>query len=299
MKKILRFDYYVNKQSNKGKKLDKCFEEIKKELEQEPEILRNKIVSGYTLRFRKIEKVKVKEDSTSSHYFWIGHIEKIDTYSEAAVGTIDGERETYATGEDEGPIKDIMILFDPFNNIVSSHRTNALSYMQLNSFLKQITDDEDLELDIVVDEAVISKLEKIPGIREIEYSVATPKNWRNIASTGNNINQDLLLADKLKAGRMKVVITPQKGEFINKEVAVRKMKSLLPFAGKEVSVLKVKGNVSDTTDTLDLINGKIDSKKTIDLTRGKKVTFVIVSELIEEAYREKKNMFDYMFIQSK
>lgn len=192
-----------------------------------------------------------------------------------------------------------MVLFDPFNNIVSSHRTNALSYMQLNSFLKQITDDEDLELDIVVDEAVISKLEKIPGIREIEYSVATPKNWRKLASAGNNINQDLLLADKLKAGRIKVSITPQKGELINKEVAVRKMKSLLPFAGNEVSVLKVKGNVSDTTDTLDLINGKIDSFKTIDLTRGKKVTFVIVSELIEAAYREKKNMFDNMFIQSK
>lgn len=64
MKKTLRFDYYVNKQSNKGEKLDKCFEKIKKELEQNPEILRNKIVSGYTLRFRKIEKVKVKEKKT-------------------------------------------------------------------------------------------------------------------------------------------------------------------------------------------------------------------------------------------
>lgn len=297
VKRDIRFDFYKISQGEEGNSLLSCLTEIEKELQLEPETLRNKKVNGYAVRFREVQKVLV-DTTPNSNYFLIGHIEKIDTYSEAYVGKIDGDRATYGEGEDEGPIKDTIILYDPFNGIVSSHRTNALSYSQLNNFLRQITDDEDFDLEVIIDDAVIDKLEKIPGIREIEYSIAAPQRWDKIAS-GRSINADLALGEKLQAGRMKVIITPEKGGFINKEMAVKKVKALLPYVKEEVSVLKVKGNISDNTDTLDLINGKIDALKTINLTKGKKLTFVIVKQKIEEAYREKKKLFDSIYIRKK
>ncbi|ATP40711.1 hypothetical protein CSE16_11995 [Solibacillus sp. R5-41] len=297
VKRDIRFDYYKLQQGVNSNSLLDCLVEIESELRQSPEVLRNKSINGYFVRLREIKKVLV-DTTPNSHYFLIGHIEKIDTYSEAYVGKIDGARATYGEADDEGPIKDTIILYDPFNGIVSSHRTNALSYAQVTSFFKQITDDEDLDLEVIVDDAVIDKLEKIPGIREIEYSIAAPQRWSKLAS-GRSINADLDLGSKLEAGRMKVIITPEKGSFINREMAVKKVKALLPFINEEVSVLKVKGNVSENTDTLDLINGKIESLKVINIPRGKKLTFVLVKQKIEEAYREKKKLFDNMFVRSK
>ena len=298
MKKDIRFDYYKLHQGTVGNSLTSCLEVISKELESEPQILRNKEIQGYTVRFREINKIPIDSTPNSPNFFWVAHIEKIDTFSEAYVGKIDGTRSTYGEAEDEGPIKDTIILYDPFNSIVSSHRTNALSYMQLNRFLVQITEDDDLDLEVVVDDGVIEKLEKIPGIKEIEYSIAAPQQWGKLASKNRSINADLELGEKLEAGRMKVIISPEKGSYINKKMAIKKVKSLLPFVKAEVSVLKVKGNVSDQTDTLDMINGKIDALKSINLTKGKKLTFEIVKQKIEEAYREKKKLFDNMFINS-
>lgn len=295
--KNIRFDYYRLHQGTKGSRLNKCLEDIKKELQTKPkEVLRNKTVSGYVVRFRELKKI---QDSSHSRFYWIGHIEKIDTFSEAYVGKIDGDRDTYGDGVDEGPIKDTIVLFDPFNDIISAHRTNALSYNQLNNFLLQITDDEDLDLEVVVDDRVVDRLEKIPGIREIEYSIAAPQRWSRLASDNRSINGDLELGDKLEAGRMKIIITPEKGQFINRAAAVKKLKALLPYANEEVSVLKVKGNVSNDTDTLDLINGKMETLKSVNLTKGQKLTFVTVKEKIEEAYLEKKKLLDRMFISIK
>lgn len=291
--KNIRFDYYRLHQSTNGSRLNKCLEEIQKELETKPkEVLRNKTVSGYVVRFRELKKIQ----ESTSRFFWIGHIEKIDTYSEAYVGKIDGDRDTYGEGADEGPIKDTIVLFDPFNDIISAHRTNALSYNQLTNFLLQNTEDDDLDLEVVVDDRIIDRLEKIPGIREIEYSIAAPQRWDKLASDSRSIDGDLELGNKLEAGRMKITITPEKNQFINKAAALRKLKALLPYANEEVSVLKVRGNVTNDTDTLDLINGKMESLKTVKLTKGQKLTFVTVKEKIEEAYLEKKKLLDRMFI---
>lgn len=297
VKRDIRFDFYKLNQGNEGTPLKDCLLAVEKGLKKNPVTLRNKTVSGYILRLREVQKVLI-DNTPGSKYFFIGHIEKLDQYSEAYVGEIDGKRTTYGDGEDEGLIKDTIILYDPFNGIVSSHRTNTLSYSQLNRFLVQLTEDEDFDLEVIVDDAVIDKLEKIPGIREIEYSIAAPQRWEKLASN-RSINADLGLGAKLEAGRMKVIITPERGGFINRDMAVKKVKALLPFVKEEVSVLKVKGNVSEDTDTLDLINGKVEALKVVDIPKGKKLTFVLVKQKIEEAYREKKKLFDSMFIRKK
>lgn len=293
--KTIKFDYYQLTQTEQGTSLNEILESIETELNTTPKKIRNIGVSGYVLRIRNLYKVSL-ESKNHGRYCWIGHIEKLDTYSEAYVGTVDGERTTYAEGEDEGPIKDSTFLFDPFVNVFSSHRSNTLSYMQLNSFLQELTNDEELELEVIVDPNVISKLDKIPEIKEVEYSIAAPQKWNKIALASNSVNDDLKLAAKLNAGRMKVVISPEKGQTIDKSNAIKKIKALLPYAKQEVTVLKVKGLKSEETDTLDLIHGKLDSTKFVSLPKGKKLTFVLVEEKIEEAYKEKFKLFNSMFI---
>lgn len=295
VKRQIKFDYYQLTQSSMGKYLENVLIELETELKSNPKVFRNIEVSGYILRVRSIKKVNV-DDKNLNRYCWIGHIEKIDTYSEAYVGDLTGNRNTYAEGDDEGPIKDSIFLYDPFINIISSHRSNTLSYMQLNSYLRNITNDDELSLEVIVDPNVISKLQNIPEIKEIEYSIAAPQKWGKMASASRDINSDLLLAQKLNAGRMKVCIGPEKGDKIDKSNALKKIKSLLPFAKQEVTVLKVKGVLSDETDTLDLIHGKFEATKYINLTKGKKLTFVQVEESIEEAYKEKFRTLNDMFI---
>jgi len=48
---------------------------VERELDMFPEVLRNKEISGYTVRFRELIKINV-DDIPKSKFSWIGHIEK-------------------------------------------------------------------------------------------------------------------------------------------------------------------------------------------------------------------------------
>lgn len=299
--KKVNYDFFTINYGD-GIKKDMLSEQLEKELGiVNAKKLNNVKVFDFTARVRHIEKRKInkKLNEYKDNYYWVVSIERLNTNDEAYVGDLNGARDTYGQGPDQGPLTDTVFLFNPLNGVLILQRSRGgMGMGAFTKYLSKLTGAEDLTLEIIVDPNTISKLNKISAIKSIEYKISPPTNFKSFSKETRSFQGDLQLAKKLSGANLKVVIGAEKGEVLNKENAVKKIKSFLN-AEVDASVLRVNGQISGEVEVLDLISKKIVYTKVFNLTKGKKVTFVNLLDALEDAYNAKKTLLNTLYINEK
>ena len=112
--KRIQCNFFYFQESEKGK-INQLFETQKAILDNRK--VTNIPVSNFFLRITFLEK----RNDISKHW-WVGIIERLETTEEVESSDLAGNKKVYASGEDEGPIKNTGFLYDPQTNTVVLHR---------------------------------------------------------------------------------------------------------------------------------------------------------------------------------
>lgn len=253
-------------------------------------------VFNYLLRIGSLKKVKKNQSfpSMDDNYLWVGAIERINVSDEAYAGKkgVPG-RSTFASGDDEGPLKDTVFLYDPKTGVLILERSRGgLYHANMTNYISSLCHDENVILKIMVDSKVLTKLEKLPVINSIEYSISTP-NPSSLSNNGRAVHGDINLLNLLNGNKLNIVIGTDKDNYLKKANALTKVKDLLS-SKESISRLVVKGTNNSDLEILDLIKERIEASKKVNAGAGKKVSFVHVMDTIVDVYRDKENLIkDY------
>ncbi|WP_106494854.1 DUF6731 family protein [Lentibacillus sp. Marseille-P4043] len=274
-----------------------------KYLEGNTDIFNNKLTGEYAkanktevelaktvLRIGALNKIKRNESfaTMENNYVWVAAIERINTDEESYVGKRgESSRKTYAADPDEGPLNDTVFLYDPQTGVIIVQRNRGgVSLNAMLNFIIAICHSEKIDLEIMIDPKILDKLDKIPLIKSIEYSVAKPTDLSDHKNKDRTTGGDIRLANKLKANKLKVVLGADKGEYLERSSAIKKVKSII-HSKSDVGVMKVNGFHGDVEETLDLVNQRIVHAETVKAGRGKKVNYINIMSNIERAFRKK------------
>lgn len=290
--KKINFDFFT---LHYGQNTSDTFDE-KLELESTKANYTEIEMFGYILRIGSLKKVKRNKDfaSMDKNYLWVGAIERIDVKDEAYAGKkgVPG-RSTYAAGADEGPLKDTVFLYDPKTGVLILQRSRGgLTHNNMTNYISSLCHDENVILKVMVDKKVLTKLDKIPIINTIEYSISVP-NPDSLKNDNRAVHGDINLLNLIKGNKLNVVIGADKDNKLNKRNAISKVKDLLG-SNQDVKRLVVKGYNNKDLEILDLISERIEANKKANAGVGKKVSFIHIMDTIEIVYRDKFNLIqDY------
>lgn len=251
---------------------------------------------GYLLRIGDLKKVKRNNAfaTMDDNYFWVGAIERIDVKEEAYAGKkgVPG-RSTYAAGEDEGPLKDTVFLYDPKTGVLILQRSRGgLTHNNMTNFISSMCHDENVILKVMIDKKVLTKLDKLPLVKSIEYSVSVPSP-KSLSNNNRAVHGDINLLNHIQGNKMNIVIGADKDNQLSKKNAITKVKDLLG-SKEDVKRLVVKGYNNNDLEILDLINNRVESNKKVDAGPGKKVSYIHIMDTIIIVFREKYKLIqDY------
>lgn len=251
---------------------------------------------GYLLRIGDLKKVKRNEAfvSLEGNYIWVGVIERINVKDEAYAGKKGTPgRNVYAEGVDEGPLNDTVFLYDPKTGVLILQRSRGgIYHSNMTNFISSLCHNDDVILKLMIDDKILTKLEKLPVINSIEYAISTPAP-QSMENDGRPLHGDLALLNKINGNKLHLVIGADKDSYLKKASAIRKAKDLLSTK-ENVTKLIVKGTNNSDLEILDLIKHKVDAKKRVDAGVGKKVSFIHIMDTIVLVYRDKENLIkDY------
>ncbi|TYS67042.1 hypothetical protein FZC76_16070 [Sutcliffiella horikoshii] len=254
-------------------------------------------VFGYTLRIGSMRKLKrnISLPDLVDNYLWVVSVERINLTDEAYVGKKGkAGRATYAANPDEGPLSDTVFLYDPKTAVIIVQRARGgVNQSGMINYISKLCKVDEVELEVMIDPKVLDKLDKIPMVKSIEYSIATPTQLGEYKDDQRGIFGDIKLAKLLGGSNLKLVIGADKNEYLETKKAIEKVKMILKTSQK-VSVMKVNGTKDGEEEILDLINKRIQYKERINPGRGKKVSYVHIMDTIENAYRSReKIIIDY------
>ena len=291
--KEVRFDFFVLK--TKNAKSDIFDQHLQKEA-----LLANKTevdVFGYTLRIGSIRKCRrnLSLSTDKNNYLWIVAIERINLKDEAYVGKKGKTgRDIYAASPDEGPLNDTVFLYDPKTGVIIIQRARGgVNQSGMVSFITNLCNIQDVELELMIDPKILDKLDKLPLVKSIEYSIAIPTKLKSLKSDDRGILGDIKLAKLLGGESLKVVIGADKDEYLERKSTVQKVKTILK-SNKSISKMKVHGYNNEDYEILDLVNKRIEYSETINAGRGKKVSYIHIMDTIENAFRAKETLItDY------
>jgi len=297
--KTINFDFFtVNNVVEQ--KIDVLDTVLQKELlNVKNNVFNNVKMFGYFARVRAISKNPTNTSipiSQGGEYYWVVTVERVHTDEESYVADAAGNRQTYATGPDEGPVIDTVFLYNPNNKIFVVNRSRGgLGFNHLTTYLSKLTDMEDLILEIIIDPNVLDKLKKIPMIKYVEYNISVPTNLSALGDPNRGFEGDIKLAKKLLAGRMKVILGSDKGKKLSLENVKSKVNSVLSM-GESVKGLLVKGEREGIEETLDLIKQRVIYTKKVNIPKGKKINYIMIMDIAEEAYKVKSKLLNTMYI---
>ncbi|WP_373893839.1 DUF6731 family protein [Virgibacillus sp. CBA3643] len=284
--KKVKYDFFVLKylEGNKDLFNEKLVKEYLKTDKTEVEL------SKTILRLGTLEKIK-RNDSFATmedNYIWTAAIERINTDEESYVGKKgESTRKTYATNPDEGPLNDTVFLYDPQTRVLIAQRNRGgVALNAMLNFIIALSHSEKIDLEIMIDPKILDKLDKIPLIKSIEYSIAQPSNFDDHQNKGRTPFGDIHLANKLKADNLKVVVGTDKNEYLERENTIRKVKSIIHSKNK-VNTMKVNGFHGEEEEILDLVRQRIEHADNVKAGRGKKVSYIHIMDNILKAYRKK------------
>lgn len=240
--------------------------------------------------YARIRHIELKEKN------WIGYVEKLNVFDEAHIGDINGDRQTLASNDDQGPIFDTVFLYNPITNVLVLHRNKSgLGTNTFARFIGKLIGDEDLQLELVIDPDTLARLTKMSIIKSIDYKISKPKNYKFAQDKGRSVDADMELVKFFQGDNIKVTIG---GEQLGKENLVTKVKKLLR-SPDSISKLEVKGEANGDPDLIDLIKKRIVHTKKYSVTKNKKVTEIMLMDEILIGYNKHKTNLGRLYLNEK
>lgn len=246
-------------------------------------------VYDYFARMRDIKEITLQ--STNSKC-WIVNLEKINVLDQAYIGDLNGSRSAVANKDDEGPLVDTVFLYAPETHVIALQRNrNGIGFNAFCVYLRKLLNNDDLNLEIILDPDILVKLKKMSLVKKIEYKIAKPVNYDFAKKENRTLNADIELIKNLNGDNMSIVISSERGNELSAAKAKEKIKALFSSKNQslELDKMKVRGEIEGELDTIDLIKGKVNYTKKFRLTKGKKVTEIMLMEAVEEAYKNNRS----------
>ncbi|OLN21117.1 hypothetical protein BTO30_16705 [Domibacillus antri] len=293
VKRTINFDFFRITQS------DNSTDHVNNALEKQLQIVsegkvENVKIGSFVARMKFLIKKPMNPQVAGGPFCWIGSIERVDITENTEGANLDGIRKVYADGEDEGPVKDTIFLYNPTNKVLVLHKSfGGLVWRNIGIYIRKLCKKRGIQLETIVDFSRFERTQKAPRIKNIEYRVALPENLEVLKNSSRTIVGDFLLARALKGKTMKVTIgSPNMdvNETIKKVVQIKEL-------GKDnVKSLKVITENDGNEEALDLINEILRDSVTEDFTQGRKFTAPLVMDHIFAVYNKHNTLLNTMFI---
>lgn len=275
--------------------LDQLFQNLKEKLDAngDDKLVNVKVADCY---FRVVE-LRKENYGHIGREVWNGIIEKLDINELSITSDILGNRQVHGDGEKEGPVTHTGFVYDPLTSIILLHkRIGGINYERLGVFLRRILkdtgvvqDSKGYQLAILVDPDKIERLRRAPTIKEMTFSYKPPSNMASLRNGDRSIIGDFMLADNYNGEHIRIEI---KGEHLDKSKVVRKMNQLLDLFGKDMGTARVVTEHNDTEEVLDLLSDRLSDYVDVNLTRGQKITEVVIIDSIKKIFENNIGVLD-------
>ncbi|WP_264448905.1 hypothetical protein [Bacillus cereus] len=291
---ICNFFYFEEPEGGEGK-INALFETQKNIIDNAG--VTNIQVSYFYLRITYLEK-RIDEDKQ----WWVGIVERLETTEEVESSNLVGERNVYASGDDEGPIKNTGFVYYPYTKTLVLHRkiggVNDYNFgIFIRKLLKQLKvvnkGFTKYKMHLLPDLHKLDRLNKAPHIHSLEYSFKLPEKIDKVASENRSIFGDLFLAERLGGSHMKVAI---KSDKMNVKETIQKVLKIKALGDDNVNTLKVVTEHNNIEEPLDLLNSKFTDFKDVELKKGKKETPSLVMDTINEIFNNQRILIENMYI---
>ncbi|MGG2111933.1 hypothetical protein ABFY60_15645 [Lysinibacillus pakistanensis] len=292
--KTIRCNFFYFQEFENGK-IDDMFEKQKVILNNKK--VTNIKVSNFFLRITFLEK-----HSEINKHWWVGIIERLETTEEVESSNLVGDKKVYASGEDEGPIKNTGFLYDPQTKTVALHKkiggVNDVNFgIFIRRLLKQLgvvnNKINEYKLHVLPDLNKLDRLRKAPHIHSLEYSFKLPENYTSIKSEDRAIVGDIFLASKLGGSYMKVKI---KADKMNVKETIQKVFRIKELGEDNVNTLKVVAEHNSIEEPLDLLSSRFTDFIDVELKRGKKETVVLIMDTVFKIFKNQQTLIETMYI---
>lgn len=286
--------FYI--QEHENGKINQLFETQKITLNNKK--VTNIQVSNFYLRITFLNKI-----SDNNKHWWVGIIERLETTEQVESSDLIGNNKVYASGEDEGPIKNTGFLYDPQTNTVALHRKiGGVSDVNFGIFIRKILKQLGLvnkginnyKLHVLPDLNKLDRLSKAPHIHSLEYSFKLPENHEGQKSNNRPIFGDMLLASKLGGEYMKVGI---RANSMNVKETIQKVLRIKELGDENVKSLKVITEHNSIEEPLDLLSSKFTDYIDIELKKGKKETVVTIMDNVFKIFKNQQTLIEKMYLQ--
>lgn len=298
-----RFDFFSLKYVSKGiesfdlSHIDSYLNEIHEALKSGEDV---KPIECYKQVFVGISNVRKRyiNEQTREDYFWIINFSKVDTEKESSVANVTSDinkgRKYYASGENEGPVTDTVVLINPFNTvIIIPTNRDGFGKNLLQRFFYRVTRKRGAQISIIVDSASLNKVNLMDKPKEIELRIAKIADIDRIndPKTTAQTAQNLLL----DAESDKMYIKLDSSNAFNGKIkkVVGSLKSFISSEKIEAATLRVIGEHDEEPQIIDLVSERITFlDKKVRLDSHGKLTIDNMMKSIEAAYTGRRRELD-------
>ncbi|MDQ0350707.1 hypothetical protein J2R98_000510 [Alkalibacillus filiformis] len=269
-----------------------------KELINEDKVF-NVEVSGVILRFTNLEKKTVNQND-----YWIGIIERLDTTEQGEISNLEGEKQIFATEEDEGPIVNTGFIYYPLTNTIGLHKKiGGVNDKMLGVFIRRVLKQTNIvtkhntkyQLDLIPDLDKITRLKKADSVKTLEYSYKIPEDISSVASEERPMFGDLLLAKYLEGDRIKVKLDAKE---MDPRVIYKKVKDILTYEKDNIGSLRAVSEHNHIEEPLDLLSDRLTDYYDVDLPKGVKENEILIMETIDEIFLNQRKLLQKMYLKS-
>jgi len=204
--------------------------------------------------------------------------------------TITQERKAIEKDEDEGLAKDAHFLYNYKSNIIVQRKGSGVATMKdLQEFLALKIECEpfELQLNLILEEDAMKKINKIEIFESIEFSVAVPKQLSIFNKSDDDIGKSISLAESLGADNLKFNIT---GKKLFKNRLLEAIESLrLQNSNSTIDLKKL--SLYGENELIDLVKRKLGYYEEVEF-KGKKIKEDDIYKFLISAYDNKKQYLE-------
>lgn len=289
---------YKEKVSHDMSRVNKFLSETEKKLNDGEEIKPIECYSQVFVGISSIKKVTIDRNQGDQDYFWLINFSKVDTEKESSVANVKSDiikgRKYYASSEDEGPVTDTVVIFNPFNTvIIIPTNRDGFGRGTLKTFLYKTVKQKGADISIIVDSSSLNKAELMKKPKEIVLNVAKIANIPKIKDpkTTAQTAQNLMLDGESDRMHLKLYSS----SYFNGKIKdiVASLKSFVSNEKVEASTLKIIGEHEDESQIIDLVDERVVyMDKEVVLDDNGKLTVESMMNSITGAYLSKRKEMD-------
>lgn len=267
-------------------KLDKVYNSFKNKKYNEIPTLE---INDDKYYIQSMQKRVLEEKFNNEYlYYWLITISRVDLESNIIVAdlskNINERRRELEHDSNEGLVVDTRILVEPYGKILAVHnKRGTIGLTDLRRFICKLIDTNGIRLDIILNEEGYEGVKNLDVASKIEYTIASPNNFKAFKDDTRSELYDLNVANSLGGDDMKVSIS---SKHLKKEKLFDKIRAIF-FAGEnevEVKNFKIEGYVDGDFQVIDMIKNKLIYRGDIEYDEKIGIDDRAVFGLLNKAY---------------